>query len=83
VRNLAISNWLRRARLAVRRKAKATVDGVEVSNLLEFTQVMEALDDAETCGVDVGFSEMEVSAESSGVLDDVFGTPVNFLLMDD
>ena len=64
-------------------KAKTAAADAESSKWLSFTKIGATLDDVESGGVDVGFSELELSKPSAGALDDVFGTIVLFKPIDD
>ena len=78
MRNLAVNNWLRRAR-----KNRLSVVNVEDSDLIDAGGIMVTVADAEAAVSDVEASELGVSAENAGALDEVSGTPVSFVRLDD
>ena len=78
MRNLAVNNWLRRAR-----KNRLSVVNVEDSDLTDVAGIMVTVDDAEAAVSDVEASELGVSAENAGASDEVSGTPVSFVRLDD
>ena len=83
MKNLAVRNWLRRARLINQRKPGLPVVNVEESGPIHVTDIMVTVDDAETAVSDVEASELGVSAENAGASDEVSGTPVSFVRLDD
>ena len=83
MKNLAVTNWLRRARLSSQRKTRVLVINAETPDLIDVTEIMVTVDGAETAVSDVGTSELGVSAENAGASDEVSGTPVSFVRLDD
>jgi len=73
--NSAIKNWLRRARLIDRKEAGLPVIDVEEPDLIDVTEIMVTVDDAETAVSSVEASELARAKVS--------GTPVSFVLIDD
>jgi len=70
MKNLAVRNWLRRAR-----KTRLSVVNVEEPDLIDVTEIMVTVDDAETAVSSVEASELARAKIS--------GTPVSFVLIDD
>ena len=73
--NLAVKNWLRRARLVNRKEVGLSVIDVEEPDLIDVTEIMATVDDAETAVPSVEASEIARAKIS--------GTPVSFVLIDD
>ena len=78
MKNLAVRNWLRRAR-----KTRLSVVNVEEPDLIDVTEIMVTVDGAETAVSDVGTSELGVSAENAGTAVEISGTSVSFVRIED
>lgn len=75
MKNLAVRNWLRRARLINQRKPGLPVVNVEESGPIHVTDIMVKVDDAGTAVSNVEASKLS-RAKVSGI-------PVSFVLIDD
>jgi len=75
MKNLAVRNWLRRARLINQRKPGLPVVNVEESGPIHVTDIMVTVDDAGTAVSNVEASKLS-RAKVSGI-------PVSFVLIDD
>jgi hypothetical protein len=73
--NLAVKNWLRRARLVNRKEAGLPVIDVEEPDLIDVSEIMVTVDDADAAVSSVEASEIARAKVS--------GTPVSFVLIDD
>lgn len=73
--NSAVKNWLRRARLINRKEAGLPVIDVEEPDLIDVSEIMVTVDDAESAVPSVEVSELARARVS--------GTPVSFVLVDD
>jgi hypothetical protein len=70
MKNLAVRNWLRRAR-----KTRLSIVNVEEPDLIDVTEIMVTVDDADAAVSSVEASELARAKIS--------GTPVSFVLVDD
>ena len=70
MKNLAVRNWLRRAR-----KTRLSVVSVEEPDLIDVSEIMVTVDDADAAVSSVEASELARAKIS--------GTPVSFVLVDD
>ena len=70
MKNLAVRNWLRRAR-----KTRLSVVNVEEPDLIDVSEIMVTVDDADAAVSSVEASELARAKIS--------GTPVSFVLIDD